>query len=84
MNEAMQTLTEALLRTVKRDPDRVAMQIKKEQGYERYTYKEVYQAVQSISDILQQFGIKKGDKIAIVLENRPECLKNYKFSEGHF
>ncbi|MBL7197942.1 MAG: AMP-binding protein, partial [Candidatus Omnitrophica bacterium] len=53
-------------------PERIAVQMKREDGYRTYTYKEFYNTSQAIARFLISSGIKKGDKIAIVLENRPE------------
>ena len=72
MNEKMQTLTAKLKETVELSPHKIAAQIKKNNDYVQYTYQALYQAVESIAVFLKRFGIKEGDKIAIILENRPE------------
>ncbi|MCD6094003.1 MAG: AMP-binding protein [Candidatus Omnitrophica bacterium] len=53
-------------------PERIAVQMKREDGYQTYTYKEFYNTSRAIARFLISFDIKRGDKIAIVLENRPE------------
>jgi len=68
----MSTLTEKLAQVVQQVPDNIAVQIKKGSEYVQYTYKEFYDHAQSIAYSLIQLGIKPGDKIIIMLENRPE------------
>jgi long-chain acyl-CoA synthetase len=68
----MNTLTDKLKEVVLKDPQRVVVQIKTDEGYEQYTYREMYDAVQSIQEILLGFGIRRHDKVAIISENRPE------------
>ena len=72
MNKKLYTLPDKLREMVDLSPDRVVMQIKKENVYVKYTYKKFYEASQFIANYLLGMGIRKGDKIAIVLENRPE------------
>ena len=72
MNKKIYTLPDKLKEIASQSPDRVIMQMKKESAYVKYTYKKFYEASQSIAHFLLGMGIKKGDKIAIVLENRPE------------
>ncbi|MCQ9207168.1 MAG: AMP-binding protein [Omnitrophica bacterium] len=72
MNKKLYTLPDKLIEMVNQFPDKIVMQMKKENVYIKYTYKELYEASQSIAHSLLGMGIKKGDKVAIVLENRPE------------
>jgi len=72
MNEKLYTLPDKLRKMIDQFPDRIVMQMKKENGYIQHTYKEFYEVSQSIAHSLLEQGIKKGDRIAIVLENRPE------------
>lgn len=53
-------------------PDQEIMQIKDETGYKRYTYKQLYTEAQKVARAMVGSGIKPQDKVAIVLENRPE------------
>ena len=72
MNKRLYTLPGKLREMVNQFPDRIIMQMKKENVYVEYTYKEFYEASGSITHSLLSLGIKKGDRVAIVLENRPE------------
>ncbi len=72
MNKKLYTLHGKLREIVDQFPDRIVMQMKKEDVYVKYTYKELYGVSQSVAHSLLKAGIKKGDRVAIVLENRPE------------
>ncbi|MCK4463851.1 MAG: AMP-binding protein [Candidatus Omnitrophica bacterium] len=72
MDEKLYTLPGKLREVVDQFADKIVMQMKKENGYLEYTYKEFYEASQAAAYFLLNAGIKKGDRVAIVLENRPE------------
>ena len=57
--------------------DRIAMQMKLEGHYKRYTYTEMSQQVQSLAIRLIQQGTHSGSRVAIVSENRPEWVMTY-------
>jgi len=57
---------------VKKYPDRPALLYKKEGVYFPITYKEFSEKVEAFSVFLFSLGIKRGDKVAILSENRPE------------
>ena len=42
--------------------------------FDRYSYKYVYDRVVEYAAALKQFGIKRGDKVAIMADNRREWL----------
>jgi long-chain acyl-CoA synthetase len=67
-----QTLTEQLTIVAKENPQTIALQTKTSTGYETYTYQEIYHHVQKIAEALIKAGLKKNDRVAIVLENRAE------------
>jgi len=72
MNKKLYTLHGKLREIVDQFPERIVMQMRKEDGYLRHTYKEFYEISQSIAHFLLEQGVKKGNGVAIVLENRPE------------
>src|SRR6476660_7877581 len=41
------------------------------------TYEELYQAVQKMAGYYQSLGLKKGDKVAIMLPNCPQGVISY-------
>ena len=72
MNKKAYTLPDKLKEVVGQFPDKVVLQVKEGSEYISYTYKEFYKIVQTIAHFLMSMGIQKGDKVAIVFENRPE------------
>jgi len=77
MQEAYYTLPEKLTEVVKKSPNKIALQIKKTEGYERHTYQDLYNNAKSVAQSLVVLGIQKNDRVAIVLENRPEWVFIY-------
>lgn len=55
----------------------VAMQMKKGDGYYRLTYREVQSAVRNVGNALLKMGVKKGDRIGVISENRVEWALTY-------
>jgi long-chain acyl-CoA synthetase len=58
-------------------PDRVAIQFKDGEQYRTHTYRELIQTVASVARALSVQGIVKGDRVAILSENRPEWVFAY-------
>lgn len=65
-------IPEVFFETAKKHPNKPAFLYKKEGVYFPITYKEAVNQVRIFASALQKFGIDKGDKIAILSENRPE------------
>lgn len=72
MKEISLTLPEKLAEVVKKDPNRIVLQIKQDIGFKQYSYQELYNNAQKIAQSLVDYGINQEDRIAIILENRPE------------
>ncbi len=66
------TICELLKGSVERFGGKVALQIKKGDSYETLTYIELYEKSRSLNSFLISFGIKKGDRVALLCENRPQ------------
>jgi long-chain acyl-CoA synthetase len=63
--------------TASRYPDNIAIQIKEGGRYRRLTYRELISAIASVARSLGEQGIAKGDRIAVLSENRPEWVIAY-------
>lgn len=72
MTEKLYTLPEKLKEIAEKNPNQIVIQSKQENSYKNYTYQEFYNTSLKIAANLQQLEIKPRDKIAIILENRPE------------
>ncbi|BCS96258.1 long-chain-fatty-acid--CoA ligase [Desulfoluna limicola] len=66
-------LTDFLERSVKRFPDKTALNF---QGF-KLTYRETDRMVRSMAAWLKSIGVKKGDRVAILLPNVIPCLVGY-------
>ena len=58
--------------TVSKFPDKVALEIKKDNLWQRVTYKELEAHCLQVAAFLVKEGLKKPDKVALILENQPE------------
>lgn len=71
------TIPEAVFAVARRRLDRIAMQIKEEQGYRQCSFKQLVDQAEAIAAALRFHGLRRGDRVAIVSENRPEWLVAY-------
>ncbi len=58
-------------------PDNVAVRFKEGQRVEQYTYQRFLRMIASLAQALSENGINKGDRVAVLSENRPEWLAAY-------
>ncbi|MFH0876699.1 MAG: AMP-binding protein [Candidatus Omnitrophota bacterium] len=65
-------LSERIQEAVSSFCDEIAIQYKTEEGWIGISYGEMGRCIESLVVFLSQKGIKKGDSVAICLENRPE------------
>jgi len=68
------SIPEVFFETVKKNPNKPALLYKKEGVYFPITYKEFSKKVETFSACLSALGVGKGDKVAILSENRPEWV----------
>ena len=69
---SISSIPELLKRTAARIPDKVALQIRRDKEWQRYTYAEVLAAADQIGRRLYGLGFRKGDRIVLYSENQPE------------
>ncbi|HAK59540.1 MAG TPA: hypothetical protein DCO77_04025 [Nitrospiraceae bacterium] len=60
-----------------RYPDTTALQFKAGEAYQKYTYRELVTNIASVSSSFSQQGVRQGDRVAILSENRPEWFFAY-------
>ncbi len=66
-------LADKLKETAQNDPQKVAIEYRKDDhSWERVSYQRFFDDIQMLAGFLRQKGIQKGDRIAIVMENRYE------------
>ena len=68
---SLQTLNDILMAVYKSRRDRVMLQ-KLALGWTPISSAEIYRSIVGISRVLESWGIGKGDRVAILSENRPE------------
>ena len=67
------TIPEILERSAAEWPNRVLFQMKREGGWDKYTYEEVLSLVRRLAEFLKtEANLRKGDKFSVVGGNRPE------------
>jgi len=57
--------------------DKIALQMKAGDRFQQYTYRDLLRNVASVASSLSELGIGKGDRVAILSENRPEWVIAY-------
>jgi long-chain acyl-CoA synthetase len=70
----VQTLPQSLKILMQTQPDRIAMRMKDYGIWHDITWTQYYQNVKKVAMGLHSLGVKRGDHVAIVGENKPEWL----------
>lgn len=65
-------LNENFISSTRRFRNRIAVEARQGDSWKKYSYNELFKDVRSLAFFLSSLGIKKSDKVAIILENRPE------------
>jgi long-chain acyl-CoA synthetase len=63
--------------TASRYPENIAVQMKSGTAYRKYPYRDLMAAIASVARALSERGIRQGDRVAILSENRPEWMIAY-------
>ncbi|HPE45221.1 MAG TPA: AMP-binding protein, partial [Deltaproteobacteria bacterium] len=72
--DEVKTLPQALRKLVKQQPDHVAMRMKDYGIWHDVSWRQYYENVKKVAMGLHALGVKRGDHVAIVGENKPEWL----------
>ncbi|MCX7785303.1 MAG: long-chain fatty acid--CoA ligase [candidate division WOR-3 bacterium] len=68
------TIYQYFVQSVVNYPKRTALMYKKQGKYQKITYKELSDFINTVAFHLQQLGVKKGDTVGIYSYNRPEWV----------
>ncbi|MGQ0665432.1 MAG: AMP-binding protein [Nitrospiraceae bacterium] len=71
------TIPEAVFAVARRRPERIVLQIKEEQGYRECSFEQLAERADGIAAGLLRHDLRRGERVAIVSENRPEWLVAY-------
>lgn len=77
MLENIKTIKDMVDHSVERYRHGIALQIKRNNVYQKYTYEECGQLIKNLEAGLISIGVKPEDKIAVLSENRPEWTLSY-------
>lgn len=66
------TLTRQLQQVARESPDKVVILYREDDSVREYTYARIFEACRRVACGLIKMGVRKGDRVAIHLENRPE------------
>ncbi len=77
LSDLPDTLPQAVFAVARRAPDRIAMQIKQEHTYRQCTYQQLVDQAEGLAAALLRHDLRRGDRVAIVAENRPEWVISY-------
>jgi len=75
--EAHETYTRRFAAVVQRAPERMAIKLKTPDGYTSISYGDAYRRINGIAIGLHMLGIRRGERVAILSENRPEWVIAY-------
>ena len=67
-----QSMTHMLFNSIEKFPDKDALRFRRAGKLRQYTYREFGEMIQALTHGLAAMGLKAGDKIAILSNNRPE------------
>ncbi len=70
-------LLKRIKETAARFPEKTAIQMREGDHYRKYTYRELGRTVDSVAGAFAARGVKKGDRVVIFSENRPEWFFAY-------
>ncbi len=65
-------IPEYVKRSVEKHPERKALQIRRGKDWFYYTYGELLEKIRKLSSFMRDEGIRHGDKVSVLGENRPE------------
>jgi long-chain acyl-CoA synthetase len=72
-----ETFNQQFEEVVRRFQDRTAFRLKTPKGYPTVSYREAYRQARGVATGLIALGMKRGDRVAILSENRPEWVVAY-------
>ncbi|MCL2878445.1 MAG: AMP-binding protein, partial [Acidobacteria bacterium] len=75
--KSYETYTGHFATVVSRAPERTAFQLKTPDGYTSISYGEAYRRIRGTALGLHMLGIRRGERVAILSENRPEWAIAY-------
>ena len=66
------TINSLVRGAAERFPNKTALQIKRDGIWKRFTYKKLQETAQAIGESFRRMGLRKGDRVVLYSENKPE------------
>ena len=73
----MPTIRSLLLDAAVQSPDSVFVRWKARREWNEWTFSELHGKARRTAEILGRLGVKRGDRVALMMENRPEWMAAY-------
>ena len=70
-DRALDTFPKLLLERTRQHPDKIAMREKALGIWQTWTWRQIYDEVRALAGGLAAMGLARGDKVAIIGDNRP-------------
>ena len=67
-----QTMIDLVARQAESIPDKIALQMKRNKEWVRYSYRQLYEVSRQVAFTLWERGYRKGDRVILFAENQPE------------
>ena len=73
----MSTLRTLLLDASSQSPDAVCVRWKAAREWHEWTFADLHARARQVSESLGRLGVRPGDRVALMMENRPEWMSTY-------
>ena len=73
----MPTLRTLLLDAYSQSPDTIAVRWKADRVWHEWSFVDLHARARAVSESLGKLGVKPGDRVALMMENRPEWMSTY-------
>ena len=67
-----QTMIDLVAQQAESIPDKIALQMKRNREWVRYSYRQLYEVSRQVAFTLWEHGYRKGDRVILFAENQPE------------
>ena len=67
-----QTMIDLVVQQAESIPDKIALQMKRNGEWVRYSYRQLYEVSRQVAFVLWERGYRKGDRVILFAENQPE------------
>ena len=73
----MPTIRTLLLDAYSQSPDAVCVRWKADREWHEWTFADLHARARAVAEALGRLGVKPGDRVSLMMENRPEWMSTY-------